>query len=118
MPIAFGGVHVFLNPDKTIKHDNIDIICTGEGEGSLKELCDSFDKGKMDTTVKGLWFKTKDGIIKNPPAKLEEDLDSMPFADRGMYWKYPVIEKRTTFPVMGSRGCPYTCTYCFIPLAL
>jgi anaerobic magnesium-protoporphyrin IX monomethyl ester cyclase len=117
VPIVFGGVHVFLNPDKTIKFDNVDIICTGEGEQSMIDLLNSIDKGAIDQNIKGLWFKTADGIKKNGPMHLDEDLDAMPFADRNIYWKYPLIEGRTTFPIMGSRGCPYTCTYCFIPSA-
>lgn len=117
VPVILGGVHVFLNPDKTIAQNNVDIICTGEGEICLLELCNSIDQGSIDQNIKGLWFKTTEGIKKNLPQKLDEDLDAMPFADRTIYWKYPAIEKRTTFPVMGSRGCPYTCTYCFIPSA-
>jgi radical SAM superfamily enzyme YgiQ (UPF0313 family) len=117
-PIVFGGVHVFLNPDKTIQEDAVDIICTGEGEIPLKELCDSIDKGKLDDNTKGFWFKMADGTIKkNPASKLIEDLDSLPFADRQIYWKYPSIAKRTIIPMLGSRGCPYVCSYCFIPAA-
>jgi len=117
-PIIFGGVHVFLNPAKTIQEPCIDAICTGEGEIALLDLCNAIDKGGIDTTLKGFWFKTPDGeIIKNPPAKLVNDLNSMPFADRSIYWKYNTIFKRDTLPMLGSRGCPYTCTYCFIPTA-
>lgn len=117
-PILFGGVHVFLNPESTISNPQIDAICTGEGEICIKNLCDSFDGNAYDTTVKGFWFRKSDGtIVKNPPEKLVEDLDSLPFADRSIYYKYPAISKRNILPVLGSRGCPYTCTYCFIPSA-
>lgn len=118
IPIIFGGVHVFLNPGKTIQEDCIDIICTGEGEIPILELCDSIDNGKIDQSIKGLWFKQEDGtIIKNLPSKLIEDLDGLPYADRSIYWKYPAIAHRDTLPMLGSPGCPYDCTYCFIPSA-
>lgn len=117
-PIVFGGVHVFLNPDKTIQQPCVDIVCTGEGETPMLELCNSIDKGEIDTTTKGFWFKMPDGSVKkNPAAHLFEDLDALPFADRSIYWKYPAIAGRSMFPILGSRGCPYTCTYCFIPSA-
>jgi anaerobic magnesium-protoporphyrin IX monomethyl ester cyclase len=117
-PVIFGGVHVFLNPAKTIQESCIDIVCTGEGEIPLKELCDSIDSGAIDNSLPGFWFKTAAGDIKkNPPAKLINDLDTIPFADRSIYWKYPTIADRDTLPMLGSRGCPYTCTYCFIPSA-
>jgi radical SAM superfamily enzyme YgiQ (UPF0313 family) len=117
-PIIFGGVHVFLNPAKTIQEPCIDAVCTGEGEIPLLHLCNAIDKGTIDYTIQGLWFKKSDGsIVKNPPAKLINDLDSIPFADRSIYWKYPAIRQRDALPMLGSRGCPYTCTYCFIPSA-
>jgi anaerobic magnesium-protoporphyrin IX monomethyl ester cyclase len=117
IPIIFGGVHVYSNPASVIKFDSIDIICTGEGEIAMKELCDSIDRGRIDTAIEGLWFKHGGGIIKNPMSKLIDDLDSLPFPDRAIYWKYPSIESRNMLPILGSRGCPYTCAYCFIPKA-
>lgn len=111
--IIFGGVHVFMNPDKSIAHDPIDIICTGEGEIPMKQLCDSIDAGAMDTSIKGLWFKNETGIIKNPVGLFVEDLDSLTYPDRDLYWKYPIISTRATIPVLVSRGCPYDCAYCF-----
>jgi anaerobic magnesium-protoporphyrin IX monomethyl ester cyclase len=117
-PIIFGGVHVFLNPEKTIQESCVDAVCIGEGEIALLELCNSFQDGKLDITQRGFWFKLNDGsVVKNPPAPLVEDLDSLPFPDRQIYWKYNNIRTRTTLPLLGSRGCPYTCTYCFIPSA-
>ncbi len=117
-PIIFGGVHVFLNPESTIANLAIDAVCTGEGENAILNLCNSFDKGGIDYNTEGFWFRATDGTIKkNAPAKLIDDLDSLPFADRSIYYKYPAIAKRNILPVLGSRGCPYTCTYCFIPSA-
>lgn len=118
IPIVFGGVHVYSNPAAVLKCDSIDIICTGEGEIAMKELCDSIDTGNINTKIGGLWFKDKNGhIIKTHMSKLIDDLDSLPFPDRQLYWKYPSIESRNILPILGSRGCPYTCSYCFIPKA-
>lgn len=83
----------------------------------MKELCDSLDTGVINENIEGLWFKSDKGIIKNPMSKLIDDLDSLPFPDRQIYWKYPSIESRNMLPILGSRGCPYTCAYCFIPKA-
>lgn len=117
-PIVFGGVHVFLNPESTIANTVIDAICIGEGEIALKELCDSIDLGEMSREIHGFWFRLPNGSIKkNSAARLVEDLDSLPFADRSIYYKYHAIANRNILPILGSRGCPYTCTYCFIPSA-
>ena len=117
-PVIFGGVHVFLNPESTIANPGIDAVCTGEGETAILELCNTLDNGILNYDTPGFWFRLPDGTIKkNAPAKLIEDLDSLPFADRTIYYKYPAIAKRNILPMLGSRGCPYTCTYCFIPSA-
>jgi radical SAM superfamily enzyme YgiQ (UPF0313 family) len=117
-PVVFGGVHVFLNPEKTIEEPCIDAVCTGEGEIAFLQLCDTLDNGKLNTEQPGFWFRLADGSIKkNKPAPLVEDLDSLPFPDRAIYWKYEKIRNRPTVSLLGSRGCPYTCAYCFIPAA-
>lgn len=113
----FGGVHVYLNPDSVIIQPEVDILCSGEGEVPLVELCNKIDKKIDYTDTPGFWFKKGEEVIKTPMAKQVDDLDSLPFADRTIYWKYSSIEKRATFPMLGSRGCPYTCAYCFIPSA-
>lgn len=118
-PIIFGGVHVYLNPQSTMEEDVVDIVCTGEGEEPMKELCDFFDEQKkVGQHISGFWFKDTGGsVIKNKKSKLIDDLDSLPFPDRKIYYKYNAIKNRNILPLLGSRGCPYTCTYCVIPAA-
>jgi len=113
-PIVFGGIHVFHNPEATLQNPVVDIVCTGEGEYPMKELCDSIDKGFIDYTINGFLFKLPDGKYKiNPPSKLIENLDSLPFADRSIYYKYKFISGFDTIPILGARGCPFSCAYCF-----
>ena len=62
LKIIFGGVHVILSPQEVIEKDEVDIVCTGEGEFVLKELLD----GSLDCkNVKGIWYKENGKIIKN-----------------------------------------------------
>ncbi len=108
--IIFGGVHVILSPQEVIENKEVDIICTGEGEEVLKNLLDK----KLDCkNVKGIWYKKNGRIIKNQKIKLIEDLDSIPFPDWSDFdlKKYFLISGNN-LPIMGSRGCPYQCTYC------
>jgi len=108
--ILFGGVHVILSPEEVINNKQVDIISIGEGEYVLKEI---LDKKLNCKGVKGIWYKEKEEIIKNPPLNLIEDLDSLPFPD----WKDFDLKKyflinNNHLPIMASRGCPYQCTYC------
>lgn len=108
--IIFGGVHVILSPEEVIENEEVDFICTGEGEEVLKEMLDK----KLDCkNVKGVWYKKGGEIIKNQKRKLIENLDKLPFPDWSDFdlKKYFLISG-DNLPIMGSRGCPYQCTYC------
>jgi radical SAM superfamily enzyme YgiQ (UPF0313 family) len=43
---------------------------------------------------------------------LIQDYDILPFPDREIYYKYPLLRDMTTKKFFSSRGCPYKCTYC------
>jgi anaerobic magnesium-protoporphyrin IX monomethyl ester cyclase len=109
--IVFGGVHAILMPEETIKNKEVDMVCPCEGEYVLKDLLDK----KLDCKkVKGIWYKKENGeIVKNQNLRLIEDLDKLPFPDFEDYdlKKYFLINNNH-LPIMGSRGCPYNCTYC------
>jgi anaerobic magnesium-protoporphyrin IX monomethyl ester cyclase len=108
--IIFGGVHVILSPQEVIHHHEVDIICIGEGEKVLQELLDN----KLNCTdVEGIWYKKKGKIVKNKPRWLTTDLDSLAFPDFDNFdiQKYFIINNNH-LPIMASRGCPYSCSYC------
>ncbi|MFZ5955040.1 MAG: B12-binding domain-containing radical SAM protein [Nanoarchaeota archaeon] len=108
--ILAGGVHAILAPEELINNDEIDIICTGEGEEVIKDLLDSGLKCK---NVKGIWYKNEGKIIKNSSKKLRDNLDELPFPEWDDFEmeKYFLINN-FHLPIMASRGCPYQCTYC------
>lgn len=110
LKIIFGGVHVILSPEEVITHPEIDIICIGEGEKVLEELLDN----RLEcTNVKGIWYKKDGKIIKNQPRQLIENLDVYAFPDFDDFnmRKYFFINNNH-LPIMASRGCPYSCSYC------
>jgi len=111
LKIMFGGVHVILMPEETIKNKEVDIVCTCEGEHVLKDI---LDKNLNCKGVKGVWYKKEnEEIIRNKNLRLIEDLNNLPFPDFEDYdlKKYFLINNNH-LPIMGSRGCPYNCTYC------
>lgn len=111
VPIIVGGLHPTILPEFVIKNPNIDMICIGEGEEALVELADAMQAGKMDYSIKNIWFKRNGGVIQNPPRPLIQDLDSLPFPDKDLFRQYGCFSDRLY--VMTGRGCPYQCTYCF-----
>lgn len=111
VPIIVGGIHPTILPEFVIKNPDIDMLCIGEGEEALKELLASMQAGKVDYSIKNIWFKKDGGVIRNPLRPLIQNLDSLPFPDKDIFRKYRCFSARLY--VMTGRGCPYQCTYCF-----
>jgi len=110
-PIIFGGFHSTLVPDIVIKNDCVDMVCVGEGEKAFAELLENWKTKKMYKT-KNIWFKKRNTIIKNGTRNLIQDLDSLPFPDKEIFYKELPKAYSKNSSIMTSRGCPYSCSYC------
>ncbi|HHT78679.1 MAG TPA: radical SAM protein [Actinobacteria bacterium] len=123
-----GGPHISGLPEHTMKEIvNLDYGFYGEAEIGIVKFCEYISgKGKdkeKETTGKsdipGLIFRKGDEILVNERNAIE-NLDSIDFPD----WEsidpntYPHAPHGTftkslpTAPIITSRGCPYSCTYC------
>ena len=112
-----GGIHPTIAPNEAIRVNGIDIICRGEGEAPLVELCRCIKNKEDISGISNLWIKKHNEIIQNPLRPLMDDINMLPFPDRSIF-DYPALygerEGRGNFLV--ARGCPYKCTYCCNPL--
>ena len=117
--IIFGGIHPTICPDEVIKEPSVDIICVGEGEDVLLELCETLQKKKPINKIKNLWVKDKENpdiIYKNPLRDLK-DLNTLPvqdFSDFNEYDFYRHLDGKT-YKMLNteiSRGCVFKCSYC------
>jgi len=87
-----------------------------EGEPVIKALLE----GEPLEKIPGVYTKTAGGVFGNPTAPVPRDLDFLPpadpsFIDIDLYSKqlsYAYNQRRQGVLVT-SRGCPYSCTYCF-----
>jgi len=118
--IVVGGPHIFSETESTMRHHpEVDICCTSEGEEVMVDLVDALQKGRDLAEVKGISYR-KDGlVITNPARGFLKDLDAYPFADwdalpMDKYWDV-FTTKQNYARFMGSRGCPYACTFCDAP---
>lgn len=111
--VICGGIHAAIAPEESIAVNGIDMICRGEGEAPLLELCRKMAGGEDISTIRNLWVKRGGEVIRNPLRPLMDDLDKLPLPDRDIF-DYPNLyserEGRGSFLV--GRGCPYDCTYC------
>lgn len=97
-----------------------DIIVEGEGEVTMKSLCEELAMPSPDLNkVKGIIFKNENSsAVKTPPRELVKDIDELPIPDRegvelNLYldaWKKAHGYSSVSINTM--RGCPYTCRWC------
>ncbi len=124
---VFGGVHPTLFPEEAIKSKAVDVVCRGEGEHAMLELCSRLGKKqpagaeKIARTqplagIQNLWVRTPKGISKGALGKLVEDLDEFPFPDRQLYQKYGYFNNPDSVDVLAGRGCPFNCSFCYNPV--
>lgn len=119
IPVIAGGVFVTVAPEEVISNEAIDMVCLGEGEGAIVELCEKISKNEDYTNIRNLWVKKNGKIIKNSLRPLV-DINKLPFIDYDIWGRArlgrPMFGKiYTMIQVEMDRGCPYQCTYCAAP---
>ncbi len=110
-----GGTHLSLFPHETLSFDCIDYGILGEGEQTIVELAKAIERKQSPELIPGLACKTHQGIRVNAP-RIVEDLDSLPFPSYHLLpmHKYSsIIGMHPVSTIMGSRGCPYKCGFCY-----
>jgi radical SAM superfamily enzyme YgiQ (UPF0313 family) len=110
--IVFGGIHVSCVPDVVIQNDFVDYVVIGEGEIAFVEIMKHIERGTPPEPIVNTWYKSPEGeIIKGKQIGFLQDLDSIPHYDKDIWQEiYPLDNYYYT---MTSRGCPYSCSYCF-----
>ena len=110
---VWGGPHPTYFPE-IINENGIDIICRGEGDYVLLDLANAIDRDENVAEIRNLWVKEDGRIRKNLLRPLVDNLDTLPFQDRNLYYaSYPSLKNNPHKIFLGGRGCPYACTFCF-----
>lgn len=112
IPVIVGGVHPTFFPE-TLDYNLIDYVCRGEGEEALVELCNAISNNQDVTNIRNIWAKTNGGVIETPMRSLIRDLDTIPYNDWRLYDKYRGFLNSHVISYRASRGCPYSCSFCF-----
>ena len=120
IPVVAGGVFPTFAPEICIKYDLIDLVCVGEGENALIDLCNKIENKKPYTDVTNLWVKKDAKIIKKNTISNPVDVNKTPIIDTSLFEESRLYRPMAgkvykMYPVETIRGCPYTCRFCNSP---
>lgn len=104
---VLGGVQASLFPHEFL--ESYDIVVRGEGEKTFYEIVQGHD---LDT-IQGISYTRNGKTFDTPPRNRVENLDSLPFPLFSLFdMERYVGSGFRVGQVLGSRGCPYECTFC------
>src|SRR5437016_1380275 len=122
--LAFGGVFASLNAALVkLQCPEVDFVCRGDGEQLILDLIANLEDPSGVASL--TW--AKDGqVVNNPNRPPERNLDQWPYPDReslpldfveSMPLDVPAVLSMERFTTMQtSRGCPWPCVFCDIPI--
>lgn len=119
--IVAGGPHTTAVGGKVLQEcPSIDYGIRGEAELSFPQLLHALTLDSGIGAVPGLTYRNEKGITLTTQPALPIDLNALPFPawdslDLEPY-RSPYTPSGRVMPMMASRGCPYTCPFCDIPV--
>ncbi|MGD8285884.1 MAG: radical SAM protein [Desulfobacterales bacterium] len=113
VPLICGGIHTMAAGEDVLQSGLFDYIIRGEAEEALTEFTEKLGRTEDVTTVRNLGFM-RNGKVQLNPLRPLPDLKKLPFKDYDIFDFQKIIDaKNGWIGLMASRGCPFSCTYCF-----
>lgn len=119
-----GGEHPSAMPEQVLAGGLFDVVVRGEGEETFLELVRCVTEGRPWRNIDGIVCRDDRGRpVRTAPRRRVSDIDALPLPD----WDSWSIEQYInhhqvsgihlgrSMPILGSRGCPYECTFCSNP---
>jgi len=121
--VIVGGEHANAAPELCFTQSPIDYIVFGEGEETIVDLMQTIEAKGDFSKVLGIVFKKDGKLVFNKKRRRISAIENIarpawelfPLDD---YFKHEMsygLFRGNTLPVMATRGCPYTCTFCSNP---
>ena len=125
-----GGAIITSDPRLALENMQIDFGIIGEGEETMADLADALCNGRDVNKVKGLaFFDKKNNLIITEHRCPISDLNALPIPDyEGFEYGYfvnmfaptsgncSILDEVRPAGIIASRGCPFSCTFCYHPL--
>ena len=113
IPFVIGGVHTLSNAEEVLKTGLFDYAFRGECENAFLEFVGRLQRGESVEAVPNLAY-LRDGEVRINPVGPLPELTKLPRKDyESMDFQRLIDAKNGWVGLMASRGCPFSCTYCF-----
>lgn len=114
---VIGGVHASNRPEEVLSSRNVDFIVTGEAEKSFPLFLKAASGELSYEEVPGLGYRNDSDTIVINKSEDYPDIDEIqaPRYDLLKLTEYPKTYQSKRFPVapvITSRGCPFSCSFC------
>ncbi len=121
--IIAGGSAAMSVPELLLQNSKVDVVCAGEGEKVIIDLLEELKSNKLEDLIhiKGFYYKINDKITFSGKPDMLSDLDTesaIPAYDllpMEIYLSNPIIGFGRDIDFISSRGCPFSCTFCYQP---
>lgn len=110
--IMVGGPHPTFAYNDIIHENSIDLVVRYEGEITVKEIISFLEQEKSLTRVPGVVLKKGGHIFVNEDRPLIKNLDTLPFPARHLFPMERYRKNNLRTSILGSRGCPFHCSFC------
>lgn len=113
---VFGGIHATSTPVKVLQNREVDCVAIGEAEKSFPEFLKNHKEDKTfilpENPIEGIVFKREGRVIGEFKEGTLPDLNELPFPYKAPFF-LTLKELSHEYRIMTSRGCPFSCSYCF-----
>lgn len=110
---VLGGAIVDPYPELIAENIGATYIVIGEGEITFRELAFALINGSDVSQVNGLIYFDGSIMVKTSQRHFIENLDTLPFVDDELTGIGESIKITKTLLLLGSRSCPFSCTFCY-----
>lgn len=116
LPVVWGGWHPSLFAAECLADPSIDIVVSGQGEETFREIVDRLASGSELDRCLGAGFRRRAEPIINPPRALR-DINAYPAHDYSLIpvERYFALKGKRQVDYVSSQGCRFRCTFCADP---